>query len=161
MEWRHSGSPFPKNSECKNPQENFSPRFIGIKTESSSLIIFQMAKISMRSITHLRWCNWRKFEGKTPREIHQGCLVLARQCPGSPGACNPEETGLPGLPMSWSPTLYSESGPVELPQVPWTEKKKLTICFSFRPRGHCCGVEPVGLKNFWIFFLVAKVRARG
>jgi len=40
------------------------------------------------------------FEGKTPREGHQGGLVLARQCPGSPGTCNPEETGLPGLPMS-------------------------------------------------------------
>jgi len=25
---------------------------------------------------------------------HQGGLVLARQCPGSPGTCNPEETGL-------------------------------------------------------------------
>jgi len=25
--WRHSGSPAPKNSECKNPLENFSPRF--------------------------------------------------------------------------------------------------------------------------------------
>ena len=24
-------------------------------------------------------------------------LVLARQCPGSPGTCNPEATGLPGL----------------------------------------------------------------
>jgi len=27
MEWRHSGSHRPKNSECKNPLENFSPRF--------------------------------------------------------------------------------------------------------------------------------------
>jgi len=29
MEWRHSGSPrpAPKNSECKNPLEKFSPRF--------------------------------------------------------------------------------------------------------------------------------------
>jgi len=28
MEWRHSGSPrpAPKNSECKNPLEKFSPR---------------------------------------------------------------------------------------------------------------------------------------
>jgi len=43
MEWRHSGSPRPakKNSECKNPLEKFSPRFFGIKTASSSLIIFQ------------------------------------------------------------------------------------------------------------------------
>jgi len=31
------------------------------------------------------------FEGKTPRECHQGGLVLARQFPGSSGNCNPEE----------------------------------------------------------------------
>jgi len=40
------------------------------------------------------------FEGKTPGEGHQGGLVLARKCPGSPGTYNPEETGLPRLPMS-------------------------------------------------------------
>ena len=37
-EWRHSGSPrpAPKNFECKNPLERFSPRFfLGIKTASS------------------------------------------------------------------------------------------------------------------------------
>jgi len=37
---------------------------------------------------------------KIPREVHQGGLVLVRQCPGLPGTCNPEEIGLPGLPMS-------------------------------------------------------------
>ena len=43
-----------------------------------------------------------RFEGKTPtlREGHQGGVVLARQCPGSPDTCNPEETGLPGFPES-------------------------------------------------------------
>ena len=30
----------------------------------------------------------------------RGGLVLAQQCPSSPGTCKPEETGLPGLPMS-------------------------------------------------------------
>jgi len=40
------------------------------------------------------------FEGKTPREDHQKCLVLARQCPGSSGTCSLKETGLPGLPVS-------------------------------------------------------------
>jgi len=62
------------------------------------------------------------FEEKTPREFHQGNLVLARQCPGSPGTSNPEETGVLGLPTSWSPTLFSGSGPVGLPPAPWTEK---------------------------------------
>ena len=58
MEWRHSGSPRPdpKNSECKNLLEKFSPQFFVIKTASSSLIIFQRAKLSARSITYLCWC---------------------------------------------------------------------------------------------------------
>ena len=52
--------PAPKNSECKNPLGKFSPRFFVIKTASSLLIIFQRAKLSTPSITHLCWCNWRK-----------------------------------------------------------------------------------------------------
>ena len=47
MEWRHSGSPRPKYSECKNPLENFSPRFFGIKT-ASSLNIFQRSNYQRR-----------------------------------------------------------------------------------------------------------------
>ena len=109
--------PAPKNSKCKNSLEKFTPQFLGIKTASSSLIIFQKAKLSMRSITHLCRCNWSTFWKKNTVGRSQRCLVLARQCPGSPCTCNPEETALPGLPMSWSPTLFSRSGPV-----PWTEK---------------------------------------
>jgi len=29
--------------------------------------------------------------------------------------------------MPWSPTLFSGSGPVGLPPVPWTEKKQLKV----------------------------------
>ena len=44
----------------------------GIKTTSSSLIIFQRTKLSIRSINHLCWCNWRTFRrkkaaGRSPR----------------------------------------------------------------------------------------------
>ena len=114
--------PNPKNSECKNPLEEFLPRFFGIKTASPSLIIFQRAKLSTLSIIHLCWCNWRTFwrENAAGRSLRG--LVLVRQCPGSPGTCNPEETGLPGPPVSWSPTLFSGSGHVGLSPVPWTEK---------------------------------------
>ena len=64
--------PTPKNSECKKPMEKFSPWFFGIKTASSSLIIFQRAKLSTQSITPLCWCNWRTFwrknaAGRSPR----------------------------------------------------------------------------------------------
>jgi len=103
----------------------FSLRFFGIKTALSSLIIFQRVKLSTRSISHLCWFNWRSFwrRNAAGREGQQGGFILARQCPGSPGTCNPEETGLPGLPMSWSPTLFFGSGPVRLPFVTWTAKQ--------------------------------------
>ena len=56
--------PAPKNSECKNPLEKFSPRFFfggGDQDGIIPLIIFQRAKLSTRSITHLCWCSWRTF----------------------------------------------------------------------------------------------------
>ena len=53
--------PVTKKSNCKNPPENLSPRFFGIKTASFSFIIFQRAEQSTRRITYLCWCNWRTF----------------------------------------------------------------------------------------------------
>ena len=76
--------PAPKNSECKNPLEKFLARFLRIKTASSSLIIFQRAKLSTRrSITHLCWCNWRTFwrkntAGRSPR-VSCSCRHLQRR----------------------------------------------------------------------------------
>ena len=99
------------------------------------------------------------FEGKTLREGHQGGLVLARQCPSPLGTCKPEETGLPGLPVSWSPTLFSGSGPVRLPPVPWTEKRIEKSPFFVRRGVHCCRGDLVGRTNLWFFFeWFAKVR---
>jgi len=48
--------PAPKNSECKNPLEMYSPRFFGINTTSTTLITSQRAKLSTPTITHLCWC---------------------------------------------------------------------------------------------------------
>jgi len=153
--------PASKNSECKNPLEKFSPRFFGIKRHpphwlSSKGLNYQcgVLLISAGAIEG-------HFERKTPREVHQGGLVLARQCPGSPGTSNPEETGLPGLPLSWSPTLFSGSGPVGLPPVPWTEKKLKGRHF-FPTRGSLLARRPSWTDNILHFFeWLAKVRAKG
>ena len=125
--------------------------FLLIKTASSSLIIFQRAKLSMRSIAHLCWFNWRTFgrkntAGRSPRD-----LVLARKCPVSPGTCNPEETDIPGLPVSWSPTIFSGSGPFGLPPVPWTEKTIERSSFFVRRGVYSCRGDRVVLTKFWIF----------
>jgi len=95
-------------------------------------------------------------------KVTKGVLFLHDNAPGSPGTCNPEETGLPGLPVSWSPTLFSRSGTVGLPPVPWTEKTIERSPFFVQCRGHCCRRDLVGRTTFWIFFWVAcKVRAMG
>ena len=88
------------------------------------------------------------FEGKMPLEGHQGGLVLVGQCPGLPGTCDPEETGVPGLPLSLSPTLFSGSGPAGLPPVPWTEKAIENSQFFVRGGGHCCHADLVGRTTF-------------
>ena len=72
----------PNNFECKNPLEKYSPPFFGIKTASSSLIVFQRTKLSTRSITHLCWCNWRTFwrknaAGRSPRGSCS-CMTMPR-----------------------------------------------------------------------------------
>jgi len=100
MEWRHSGSPRPPKFQVQKfagkvlasifwDQDgilltDYLPKGQTINVEYYSSLLVQLKDI-------LR---------KMPREGHQGGLVLALQCPGSPGTCNPEETLLPGLPMS-------------------------------------------------------------
>ena len=129
MTWRQSNNqwssgiaahPNPKNSECKNLLEKFSifwdqdgilridylPKGQTINAKYYSSLLVQLKDILKENAAEM-----------SPRG-----LVLAWQCPGSPVTCNTEETGLPGLPMSWSPTLFSGSGPVRLPPVLWTEK---------------------------------------
>jgi len=52
----HPAQKFPS---AKIRRQNSRLDFLGIKMTSSSLIIFQRAQLSTRSITHLCWCNWR------------------------------------------------------------------------------------------------------
>ena len=83
MEWRHRGCPRPKKFRVRKSAGNFAPRFFGIKTASSSLLIFQRAKLSTRSITHSCWCNWRLFWRKTKAAVRSpkgsfSCTTMSR-----------------------------------------------------------------------------------
>ena len=91
--------PAQKNSECKNPMQKFSSRFFGIRTVSSSLNIFQRAKLSTRSITHLCWCKWRTFWRKnaTQREGPQGVLFLHDSAPAHRALATQKKLAYPGF----------------------------------------------------------------
>ena len=153
MEWRHSGFPRPKKFRVQK-----------IRWKSSRLDLFGSRRHPPHWLSS-KGPNYQRgvllisagaieghFERKTQWEGHQGGLVLARKWPGSSGTCNPGENGLPGLPMSWSPILFSGSGPVGLPPVPWTGKTVERSPFFVRRGGHCCRGVMVERTNFWIVF---------
>ena len=104
MEWRHSGLPHPKKFRVQKSagkvlasifwdQDGFLlidylPKGQTINAEYYSSLLVQLKDI-------LKGEKKAHAAGRSP-----GGLVIARQCPGSPDTCNPEETGLPGLLMS-------------------------------------------------------------
>jgi len=103
MEWRHSGSPRPKKFRVKNPLENFSSRISWY--QDGILLIDYLSKgqtINAEYYSYLlaQLKDILRFEGKTPRVDHQRGLVIARKCPDSPPTCNPEQSDLPGIPVS-------------------------------------------------------------
>jgi hypothetical protein len=116
MEWWHSGSPRPKKFWVQKPAGKV---FASIFWDQDGIILIGYLPKGQTINTECYWSLVVQLkdilkEKRRAREGHQGGLVLARQCPGSPGTCNP---------LSWSPTLFSGSGPVGLPPVPWTEKQ--------------------------------------
>jgi len=94
--------PAPKNSECKKSTGKF---LTSIFWDQDGILLIDY--LSFKGPNYQRGVLLISagaieghFEGKPPWEGHQGGLVLVRQCPGSPSTCNPEEIGLPGLPVS-------------------------------------------------------------
>jgi len=100
---RHSGSPRPKKFRVQKSAGkvlalifwdqdsilliDYLPKGQTINAEYYSFLLVQLKDI---------------LKEKRPRrgKVTKGVLVLARQCPGSPGTCNPEENVLPGSRMS-------------------------------------------------------------
>jgi len=97
--------PASKNSECKNSLENFSPRFLGMKTSFSSLIILQKTKLSTRNNTHLCWFNWRTFLRKNAAVISPRRSCSCTTMPRLTGHLQPRRnwTNLPSNILIYNP----------------------------------------------------------
>jgi len=101
MEWRHSGSPCPKKFRVQKSAGKVRASIFW--DQGGILLIDYLLKgqtINAEYYSYLLVQLKDIFRGKRPGKVTKGGLVLARQCPGSPGTCNPEENGLPGLPVS-------------------------------------------------------------
>ena len=145
MERRKSGSPPPKKIRVQKTAGKFLASIFWDKTETSSLITFQSAKLSMRIIIHFCWCNWRTFwrkipAGSSPR-FSLSCMTMPRLTghlqptrnwptlapnflithpilPISPSDCHL----FPGMKYNWKVTIFRPTGRSLLPRRPgWTD----------------------------------------
>ena len=148
MEWWHSGSPHPKKFRVQKSAGKVLASIFWNQDATSSLFIFQRAKLLTRSITHLCWCNWRTFwrknaTGNSPR-----------------GSCS--FTTMPRLTRHLPPRrnwpTWASNVLVTHPIIRiWPRQKKKTektiesSPYFFRREGHCCRGDLVGRTTFWIF----------
>jgi len=88
-------------------------------TDQFHEIILEDRRISVKSIAEQLGIS-RERVGSI---IHDDLNMRKLSVKWDPKCLNVDQKGQPWLPMSWSPTLFSGSGPVGLPPVLWTEKK--------------------------------------
>ena len=151
--------PAPKNSECKNPLEKFSPWFFGIKTASSSLFSSKgpnyqrgVLLISVGAIEgHLK----EKCRGK----VAKGVLFLHDNTPAhrdlQPRRNRPTWASIFFIAH---PILRIWPHRTTTCSLDW-KKTIESLPFFFRRGGNCCRGDLVGRTTFWFFFeWLAKVR---
>jgi hypothetical protein len=132
----------PKNYECRNLLEKFSLRLFGIKTASSTLIIFETGKLSTRCITHLRQCNLRTFWWKRRGNFTNGVLCL-HNAPGHRELATQKKLACLGFQCFDNPPYSPDLAPSDY-RVFSGLKKQLKS-------HHCCRGVLVGLTTIWIF----------
>ena len=152
-----------KRQRCQSSEQlSRLPRFFGIKTASSSLIIFQRVKLSTWIITYLCWCNWRTFWRKN----------AAGRSPKGSCSCTtmPRFTGHLQPGRNWPTRAFSvlithpilRIWPRRTTPCSLDWKKIERLPFFIRRGGHCCCGDLVGRTTFWFFFWwLAEVRATG
>jgi len=146
VEWRHSGLPRPKKFRVQKSVGKF---LASIFWDQDGILLIDYlpkgqtinAEYYSSLVVQLKDILKEKRHGK----LTKGFLFLYDS---GPITCKPEETGLPGLPVSWSPTLFSGSGPIRLPPVPWTEKTTESSQFFLRRGSYCCRGDLVGRTTF-------------
>ena len=151
MGWRCGGPPRSKKFRVQKYVGKVFASIVGSRRHPPHWLIFKLPKYQHGVLLIVAGVICGTFKKKTLRGSYRRVHV-AWQCPDTPGTCNSEVTVLPGLPISWSPTLFTESSPVGLPPVPWTEKTIDSSPFFVRRDGHCCRGYLVGRTFFWFFW---------
>ena len=138
--------PAPNNSECKNPLEKFSPSNFGIKTASSSLIIFQRAKLS--TLMQLK----DSLKGKRHRKVTKVVLFLHDNAPAHRALATQKKLAYLGFQCLDHPPYSPDLAPSDFHLFPGLKKTIESPQFFFLCGGHCLLRRPGWTDNLLIFF---------
>ena len=101
MEWRHSGSRRPQKFRVQNSARKVLASIFWdqdgillidylLKSQTMNVEYYLSLLVQLKDIL-MEKRHWK---------VTKAVLFLLRQSRGSPGFCNPQETGVPGLPVS-------------------------------------------------------------
>ena len=142
MEWRHSDSPRPQIIPSAKIRWKSSRLDFGIKTASSSLIIFQRAKLSTRSIISAGAIEGH-FEGKTPRKVTKGVLFLHDNVPAHRALATQKKLAYLGFQCVYHPPHSPDLAPSEYYVFPGLKKQ-------FKGRHFLSDAEVIAAAETWL-----------
>ena len=142
--------------------KRFRLDFFGTRTASSSLIIFQRAKLLTRGITHLCWCNWRTFWRKNAaRRSPRGVLFL-HNAPAHRALATQKKLTYLGFQCLDHPPYSPDLAPSDYHLYPGLKKRLKGRHFSADAEIIAAAVTWLEGQFFSSFFeYLAKVRATG
>ena len=153
--------PTPKNSECKNPLEKFSPRFLESRRHRPHWLSSKGANYQSRILLISAGATEGHFEGKMPWEGHQGGLVLHDNAPANRALATQKKLAFLGFQCLDHPPHFLDLALAlsDYHLFPGLKKQLKGRHFSSDAEV-CCHRDLVGRTTFWIFFeWLAKVRA--
>ena len=151
MEWRHRGSLRPKKiPSAKIRWKSSHLDFLGLRRNPPHSLSSKGPNYQ-RGVLLIYAGAVGNFWGKTPREGHQGGLVLARQCPAHRARATLKKLAYLGFQCFDHPPYSPDLAPSDYHLLPGL-KKTIERSPSFVRLGHCCRGDLVGRTTFWIFF---------
>jgi len=151
MEWRHSGSPPPpkkKNSECKNPLEKFSPRFLGSRWHRPLDYLPNGQNINAEYYLSLPVRLKGILKEKRRGKVIKGGLFLHDNPSAHRALAIRKKLAYLGFQCLDHPPYSPDLSPSEYHLFPGLKKTIERSQFFFRRGGHFCRGELVGRTTF-------------
>jgi len=157
MEWRHSGSPRPKISECKNPLEKFSPRYLGSRRHPPHWLSSKRSNYQHGVLLSSAGTSEGHFERKTPREATKVFLFLHDNAPPHRALATQKKLAYLSF-HCLDPPPYFRIWPrgTSICSLAWKITIEKSQFFALRG-GHFCRGDLVGWTNFWFFLVSCKI----